>query len=970
MAIMSQLLSKIKPKTVEQRIAQLPGLPIESLLAIIQRDEPEKLQLAAVEYLTDSASLIALATDSKSTILQQAARQRIATLIDENHIRLTDFVNRQIDTSVKLAIVGHCKTTEAVSQVLFSVDDPQFLYTLALEGMPAKVRELAAIKIDNTELLKELLKVTRGRDKLVYKIVKEKCDALRRQTQLDDTIQKDTVALCERLETHSQREFDQQFINRTKRMTDQWISLESHSLEPPAKALKHRIENAIALCQQTIDVHHRQVAQQAAKQAAKTAAKAEFDKIIDELQGLLSELYTISFDENTCENKGSNTLVRITSEHGTLISQWQKAQTLATPTPLALTIFESTSESLQQQLKQCKDWGSIGYQLTGLVALTPHLKNQISGESSETDLQQTTTKSATSITTATYKNLKAQLQSALILPATRVPKQVHDARKIISEYELQQAKLQQTEISQQRHINALLGQANQAIAKGQSRDATGIRRTLERKLAKANNLPTASLAKVAQLDEALKKLHDWKDFAVEPKQQQLINAMNVLVNSTDNPEALASKIRHLQDQWKALSKDSPNQSLWETFHQLAEKAFEPCKTFYEQQAQIRLDNIAKRRVLVEQLNDFVTEQSWDGDEADTIDWKLIEKLIGTAIKQWQGYWPIDNGANRAVQRKFDHLLDTLRRKLQTYQHKNLAKKEQLIAQVDALLDVTDKRAATEKVKLLQSQWQQVGTVARKQEQKLWRSFRSSCDAIFAQRQQQSEDFKAELNTHKDAAEALIKDLENIGLLTGQALLEARTAAMECKTKFNAIGALPKASAFLINSRFKQALTAFEKAVNQQLKAASNQLWANLFEANDLIRLAQLASDKSVADQQLKAAKVFIDSIDQWPKNGLQALQSKITKGAVSGGLEDQEEALRLLCIRAEIITDQDTPAADATLRMKYQVTRLQQGLGQHSSSSTESMRDLTFAWIATGPVETGVYKLLLARFLRLRELLL
>ena len=970
MAIMSQLLSKIKPKTVEQRIAQLPGLPIESLLAIIQRDEPEKLQLAAVEYLTDSASLIVLATERKSTILQQAARQRIATLIDENHIRLADFVNRQIDTSVKLAIVGHCKTADAVSQVLCSVDDPQFLYTLALEGMPVKVRELAAIKINNTELLKELLKATRGRDKLVYKIVKEKCDALRRQTRLDETIQQDTVALCERLETHSQRKFDQQFINRTTRMTDQWISLESRSLEPPATALKHRIENAIALCQQTIDVHNRQVAQQAAKQAVKTSAKAEFNKIIDELQGLLSELYTISFNENTRENKGSNTLVRITSEHGTLVSQWQKAQTLATPTPLALTTFESTNEGLQQQLKQCKDWGSIGYQLTGLFALKPQLNNQISGEHSETNVQQTTTKPVISITIATYKNLKAQLQAASVLPAIRVPKQVHDVRKIISDYELQQAKLQQTEISQQRHINALLGQANKAIAEGQSRDATSIRRTLERKLAKANNLPTASLAKVAQLDEALKKLHDWKDFAVEPKQQQLINAMSVLVNSTDNPEALAGKIRHLQEQWKALSKDSPNQSLWETFHQLAEKAFEPCKTFYEQQAQIRLDNIDKRRALVEQLNDFVTKQPWDVDEADTIDWKLIEKLIKTAIKQWQGYWPIDNGANRAVQKKFDRLVDTLRRKLQTYQHKNLAKKQQLIAQVDALLDVTDKRAATEKVKLLQSQWHQVGTVARAKEQKLWRSFRSSCDTIFAQRQQQSVDFKAELNAHKDAAEALIKDLEDIGHLTGQALLEARTAALECKTKFNALGALPKASSFSINSRFKQASTAFEKAVNQQLKAASNQLWANLFEANDLIRLAQLASDKSVADQQLKVAKVFIDSIDQWPKNGLQALQSKITKGAVSGSLEDQEEALRLLCIRAEIITDQDTPAADATLRMKYQVTRLQQGLGQNSSSSMESMRDLTFAWIATGPVETGVYKSLLARFLRLRELLL
>ena len=94
-------------------------------------------------------------------------------------------------------------------------------------------------------------------------------------------------------------------------------------------------------------------------------------------------------------------------------------------------------------------------------------------------------------------------------------------------------------------------------------------------------------------------------------------------------------------------------------------------------------------------------------------------------------------------KKFDRLLDNLRSKLAAHQQVNAERKQQLITQVDALLETSDKRAATEKVKHLQAQWQKVGVVPRKQEQKLWRLFRASCDAVFAQRQQQSVEFKAD-----------------------------------------------------------------------------------------------------------------------------------------------------------------------------------------------------------------------------------
>ena len=76
---------------------------------------------------------------------------------------------------------------------------------------------------------------------------------------------------------------------------------------------------------------------------------------------------------------------------------------------------------------------------------------------------------------------------------------------------------------------------------------------------------------------------------------------------------------------------------------------------------------------------------------------------------------------------------------------------------------------------------------RKQEQTLWRLFRASCDAVFAQRHQQSVEFKAELNTHKGVAEELIKEVLTLGALSGKALLDGRTRVTECKREFSAVG---------------------------------------------------------------------------------------------------------------------------------------------------------------------------------------
>jgi hypothetical protein len=898
------------------------------------------LRIAAATHLVDSPVLTALAVANDSLKLQQAAKIRIASLIDDGSIVVDEFSRRDMDSLVQLTIVGFCQKPDVLTQVLSTHTDEAFLYQVAIEGVPARLRELAAAKIEDANQLKQLLKDTRGKDKLVYKIVKDKCDQLRDKEKQAKQIQADIGDLYERLEAHSKRPFDKQFMGKATRMIAAWADLESAASEP----LKSQSQLAIAICQQTIETHELELATVAATKTANEAAEASINGAVDQLHRLLSQLYASEGD--------AKEIAGIALAHKHQVEQWNQAKAIVAVNNSAMKTFTLASEGIKLQMQLFNEQGSLQTQLT-LLAATP--------TDAETD-----EKAQALNTQVALKSLKARLQTANILPSNILPALVLDARKILAKNDQYWADKKKIDIDRQRHINALISQANQALKKGLSRDAAGIRRTLERKLGALEKLPTAITAKVEQLDEALSKLLDWKNFAVEPKQQELIDQMQVLTESQDNPEALASKIKRLQDQWKSLSKDSQDQQLWETFHKLAEQAYSPCKVYYDQKSEIRRSNIEKRRTLVSQLYNYVTAQSWEGGGADSIDWKLTEKLIGTAIKEWQSYAPTDRDANKPLQKKFDRVLDTLRSKLSAHQQQNAELKQQLIAQVDVLLETSDKRAATEKVKQLQAQWQKVGVVPRKQEQKLWRLFRASCDAVFAQRHQQSVEFKAELNTHKSVAEKLIKEVVTLGALSDKALMDGRTRVTECKREFSAVGNLPKAAVGSINQRFQSAIMEFDTAVTNQLAQAKLQLWDNLFTASAMIGLAQTTSDESVSDALLTKAQDFIANVEQWPKNGLQALEEKMTRGGALDRAENYQKALQLLCIRAEILVDQETPAEDKALRMQYQVSRLQQGFGQNSSPNSSSIQDLVLEWVSAGAVASEIYQPLLKRFNKCR----
>ena len=184
MTVLSQFLSKLKakPKTLEEQLTELDQLPVEVLVAIAVENESDVLRLAAIARLDYGPALIELAYDRGIAGLQQGlqqgvqqkARQRLAELADQGAITLDQLAADGVDLMEQFAVVGFCQQDDLLEQLLDSNSDEGFFFQIALEGVSIRSRQLAAEKIEDEERLIFLLKKTKGKDKQVYKIVKDK----------------------------------------------------------------------------------------------------------------------------------------------------------------------------------------------------------------------------------------------------------------------------------------------------------------------------------------------------------------------------------------------------------------------------------------------------------------------------------------------------------------------------------------------------------------------------------------------------------------------------------------------------------------------------------------------------------------------------------------------------------------------------------------------------------------------------
>ncbi len=937
MALLSRLFgSKPKKTPAPTKKIELSELSAPDLLEIINNTEQtEDYRVKAIQRLTFGEELLELVKTEANGKIQIAAAKRTAKLIDENTLKF-DELDTKLSEEKCLTIASYCKNSEYITKYIESEKSEITLAELAIDGPTSKIRQAAAMKVLQAELLLKIQKEIKTKDKNVYKIVKDKIDQYKKEEKTRIETDKKFETICVSLESLSESIDTATFSSKLKHYEKQWNELEV--IQDPGD-FKARYDLGIKKCQDREHQIEEEKAKANAKEFAENKAKTFFSDSINQIKVIIAQLYSLSSIE-------ADELEKANASIKELENNWHESLSNAKPSKTQSELFKTSITQLRNLIEHVSTLGTLTTQIENL-------------ESADEDNKETH-----------QKNLLIYLAPAKLL-SEDIPQQVITARTAIEEYETKVNIKKEKEQANLRQLGGLIRKVNSAINQGNLRQASGLRKAINERLEEIENLPKRFNEQIEELDSGIEKLQDYRNFATEPKKLELISSMEILANqsrdylSGDNKnldrEDLADQIKKLQSDWKELvygGKDTQPE-LWEKFHDLSQQAYEPCKEFFNEKSEERQANLEKRKQLLNQVETYLEQYNWE-----LADWKDVETVLRTAKKEWSSYSPVERSTNAPIQKSFNAVLNNIQKLIDEEFQRNKRQKEVIVESAEKLLEIDNIDDAIEKVKSLQTKWKSIGKTWQKEENKLWKTYRDHCDSIFERKDKEREEFKSELDKNRKAAEEICHLIESFSKETGQTLIDKRAEVESLSTSFSEITPLPKNKEKELQRRFSSALDSYEDSIQKDRVRQESEIWNKIFELKECLNKAQFNTTQENLTNSLE--KVGFDSIyskiEKWP-SGVKGIFDKIkAQSEFTTTSEEREKSYKLLCIRLETSFDVSTPEEDQTLRMEYQVTRLKEGLMQNKESKPELKEKLLLDWLSLDPINDTLYKKYFSRF--------
>lgn len=808
--------------------------------------------------------------------------------------------------------------------VVEQTSDEGELLKLASDGATSQLRQAAAEKIHSREILEQLAKAVKTKDKNVFKIVKTKLDLFKAEDAKLAELEASALRTCEKLERHSHFEADSLFKAKLTVLQNEWDALGQVST-----AAQSRFQTALAACEAKIAARAQAIADEEEKLSLDQQALQLAEEAYASLKQLAGDVYRASHVDEL-----------VNTNYELKIQELSNAVRLAANRQLPLDKLTKEFEQRKQQTLNLIDQIKTSGTVKQLAEKLEQAEDSDAVKNAQQKLQQL---------------IKSAKEFGDELPET-----LNEAKAKLDAIWSQRHQTEQAAKNALRDFSELARKGLWAAEQGFVRKARAIQKELQEKRAQLSEIPKGIQAKLDDFEAQLAKLGDWHEFAVTPKKEALITQMQALATSGINPENLATKIHELQDSWKEVSKGVQQQDdeLWQQFQQASAVAYAPCKEFFEAQAAERENNLNKRRELVSQLQQYL--QGYDFANAV---WKDVEQTLKTARAEWQTYWPVPRKAGNDLQKEFENLMEQLFGKITSEYESNKNAKQSLIEQAQTLVGAVDTRAATETIKQLQAQWKTIGKSWHKEDQQLWQEFRKHCDAVFALRNQAFEAAKEQRQAITAQAERLIEQLNQFAAQTLEQLNAAKTEIESVKAEFVALD-LPKEAAKALQNKFNAGIAAIATKRDSARSQAEEQSWTDLFNALNALREYELAviaqTTSEILDTQKANLEILIANTPRWPTGTFSLVQQRLTKAdaITSANQATNTELLHTLTIRAEILAGKESPAEDKQRRMAYQVKQMQQGFGQRDSN----FETLVLEWVRLGGVATPVYTSLLLRF--------
>ncbi len=458
-------------------------------------------------------------------------------------------------------------------------------------------------------------------------------------------------------------------------------------------------------------------------------------------------------------------------------------------------------------------------------------------------------------------------------------------------------------------------------------------RPARRRLARARkvmddnrSVPKVLARRLATASARVAEWQDWRQFAVEPKQHALCEAMEALVNDANSaPAERVARIRSLQAEWKATggSDSASSRALWQRFSAAADQALEPCREWLEREAAERRANAERRQRIRDQLAGFLA-----GNDAEAVATVELVRIRRTARAEWLSHQPVNDAEIAAVAKAFETLMDRLTAIIDARREAARSRREAPVAALEALLESDDAEAATADAKRLQGEWQRGEQAHPKVERALWKRLRAASDALFARRADRRDVARGRARALTAEAEACCEALEQLAAEPGERPAEAFAEELrQARERFAGI-ALPEGRpARGVRHRFERAV----RAVEQRAGEGRQRQWRDR-----LVSMQALEAD-CVARERGDAGMSEPDWPPYLPGTVAEVLRTRWKAAVAERPITSAEpERPRDIVLRLETPGAIDSPPEDRERRLACQVERLADGIGAGSGEAPQA----------------------------------
>ena len=294
---------------------------------------------------------------------------------------------------------------------------------------------------------------------------------------------------------------------------------------------------------------------------------------------------------------------------------------------------------------------------------------------------------------------------------------------------------------------------------------------------------------------------------LEQKTQLCEKAEELLLDA--NILSAFHKLQKFHEEWREsgpVAREHREQ-IWDRFKAATSEINKRHQAYFEAQKEVQKKHLEEKLLLCEKAEAIAGLET-----GETGDWNKRSKEVENLQKAWRSIGFASKKDNQKVYDRFRAACNKFYEGKRQYysqfkheMHDNYARKVALCEQAEALKDSDEWRKSSDLFVNLQRQWKEIGPVARKQSDQIWKRFRSACDTFFENKAKHFSTIDDNYDKNLKKKELLLNEIRNFE--PSQHSAETLNALKEFQRRWGEVGFVPIKEKERIHSAYTQALDA-------------------------------------------------------------------------------------------------------------------------------------------------------------------